>query len=255
MIAGQVPCPDTAGRAARGRIGRAGALWADLHPFRSPGMTHVTIPVRLRVFALVLMLLAPFAAHAAPTGYTGEAPVASQSDEDRTEALKVALANVVVERSGDAALPSRPDVAKALAQAERYVLQYQYKRGGAEDGSSRLILVAQFDSVAVDRLLQRSGAAGEAEKATAPETPTEATVWIGGIRNADDYARAIAYLGRSNFVRNAQPVRARGDGMLMRLSLSTDLAHFLDVVGMERTLGVDATAKTDGADAVLALQP
>lgn len=210
---------------------------------------------RLRVFALVLLLLlAPLAGQAAPSGYTGEAPVASQSDEDRVEALKAALASVVVERSGDSALPARPDVAKALAQAERYVLQYQYKRGSADDGSARLILVAQFDSVAVDRLLQRSGAGG-AETAAAPEAPAEATVWIGGIRNADDYARMIGYLGRSNFVRSAQPLRARADGMLVKLSLATDLAHFLDAVAMERTLGVDASAKTDGADAVLALLP
>lgn len=220
-------------------------------------MTPVPISARLRVFALVLLLLlAPLAGQAAPSGYTGEAPVASQSDEDRVEALKAALASVVVERSGDSALPARPDVAKALAQAERYVLQYQYKRGSADDGSARLILVAQFDSVAVDRLLQRSGAGGaETERAAAPDAPAEATVWIGGIRNADDYARTIGYLGRSNFVRSAQPLRARADGMLVKLSLATDLAHFLDAVGMERTLGVDASAKTDGADAVLALLP
>lgn len=220
-------------------------------------MTPVPISARLRVFALVLLLLlAPLAGQAAPSGYTGEAPVASQSDEDRVEALKAALASVVVERSGDSALPARPDVAKALAQAERYVLQYQYKRGSADDGSARLILVAQFDSVAVDRLLQRSGAGGaETERAAAPDAPAEATVWIGGIRNADDYARTIGYLGRSNFVRSAQPLRARADGMLVKLSLATDLAHFLDAVGMERTLGVDVSAKTDGADAVLALLP
>jgi hypothetical protein len=217
-------------------------------------MTHVPVSARSRLFALALMLLVPLAGAAAPAGYTGEAPVASQSDEDRAEALKAALASVVVARTGDAALPARPDVAKALAQAERYVLQYQYRRGSAEDGG-RMVLVAQFDGAAVDRLLQRFGAGPGAEQAAAPETPTEATVWIGGIRNADDYARVIGYLGRNNFVRGAQPMRARGDGLLVRLSLATDLAHFLDVVNMERTLGVDASAKTDGADAVLALVP
>jgi len=221
-------------------------------------MTLVPISARLRIFALaLLLLLAPLAGQAAPSGYTGEAPVASQSDEDRVEALKAALASVIVERSGDSALPARPDVAKALAQAERYVLQYQYKRGAGDDGGTRLTLVAQFDSVAVDRLLQRSGAGSgaESERAAAPDAPAEATVWIGGIRTADDYARTIGYLGRSNFVRSAQPLRARADGMLVKLSLATDLAHFLDAVAMERTLGVDASAKTDGADAVLALLP
>ena len=55
-------------------------------------------------------------------------------------------------------------------------------------------------------------------------------------QSRDDYARVIGYLGKSNLVRGVQPMQARGDGMLLKLSLATDLAHFLDAVGMERTL-------------------
>lgn len=207
--------------------------------------------IQRRVLFFLLVLLVPLAAFAAPGSYTGEAPVNSQSDEDRAGALRAALASVVVAQTGDSGAPARPEVAKAIEQAERYVLQYQYRRGS---DASKFTLVAQFDSAAVDKLLRRSGDAGT--EAAVADAPSEATVWIGGINDANDYARVVAYLARNNFVRSAQPVEARGDGMRVRLSLSTGLAHFLEAVGMERTLGVaSAGAKVDGVDATLALTP
>ncbi|MFC5489505.1 DUF2066 domain-containing protein [Dokdonella soli] len=212
----------------------------------------------LCVCALVLALLAPAAWAAAPTGYMGTAPVNSQSDDERAEALKTALANVVVAQTGDSGVLARPDVAKAVAQAERYVLQYQYRRNpvAGDAGEAKMTLVAQFDSAAVDRMLQRLGLGSADSKAAVSETPSEATVWIGGIRNAEDYARVIGYLGKNNFVRGAQPMQAHGDGILVKLSLATDLARFLDAVGMERTLTV-ASAPTSGdkVDATLSLVP
>lgn len=217
-------------------------------------MTNVRFSVCWRVFGLALLLFSSMA-QAAPGTYVGEAPVDSQSDDDRAEALKVALANVIVAQTGDSALPARADVAKALGNAERYVLQYQYRRNSGDD-AARMTLVAQFDSAAVDKLLQRFGVGAAADAAAQAEAPSEATVWIGGIRNADDYSRVMAYLGKSNFVRGAQPLQARGDGMLVKLSLATDLAHFLEAVRMERTLGVaDAATQGEGVDATLALLP
>src|SRR5690606_9616525 len=132
--------------------------------------------------------------------------------------------------------------------AERYVLQYQYQRGSE---GSKFVLVAQFDGAAVDRMLERLGFGASGAAADAADSPSEATVWIGGINDANDYARVIAYLARNNFVRNAQPTAARGDGLLVRLSLSSGLARFVETVEMERVLGVAAPgAKVDGADAV-----
>jgi hypothetical protein len=207
------------------------------------------------VLGLVLALLAPLAWAAAPATYTGTAPVNSQSDDDRTGALQTALADVVIAQTGDSSVMARPDVAKAVGQAERYVLQYRYKRNSGADDVAKMTLVAQFDSAAVDKMLSRLGLGGSNDdQAALAETPSEATVWIGGIRDANDYARVIGYLARNNFVRSAQPIRAHADGLLVKLSLATDLAHFLDAVGMERTLGVNATAPhVDGVDATLAL--
>ena len=209
------------------------------------------------LFALVVLVLAPAALRAAPATYTGEAPVNSQSDDERVDALKTALASVVIQQTGDPGVLSRSDVASAVGKADRYVLQYRYRKS-ADGAGAPLVLVAEFDSTAVDQMLQRLGL-GEFAPGTAAAieaTPTDATVWIGGIRSAQDYARVVGYLGKSPLVRGVRPQQARGDGMLVKLSLGTDLAHFLDAVGIERTLSVvSASPPVDGVDATLALAP
>lgn len=215
------------------------------------------MPVLLRIFCIALALLGPSLCVAAPSTYTGEAPVNSQSDSERAEALKTALANVVIAQTNDPGVLARADVANAMGEAERYVLQYQYRNNPpGEDGTARMTLVAQFDSAAVDRLLRRLGLGATVAAVAPEEAPSEATVWIGGIHNADDYLRVMGYLGKNNFVRATQPVQAGADGMLVKLSLVTGLAHFLDAVEMERTLGATRTAPPiGGADATLALLP
>jgi hypothetical protein len=225
------------------------------------GRCHVFAASAAAKLVLVMLLVAlPLAvAIAGPATYTGEAPVNSQSDEERASALKTALANVVIEQTGDPGVLARSDVAAAVGKAERYVLQFRYKQNAiAADGSgSRLILVAEFDSTAIDEMLQRLGlVASTGGTAPIDATPSEATVWIGGIRSAEDYARVISYLGKNNLVHGTQPSEARGDGMMVRLSLATDLKHFLDAVGMERTLSVvNGSPPVDGVDATLALGP
>ncbi|WP_331650080.1 DUF2066 domain-containing protein [Dokdonella sp.] len=201
------------------------------------------------VLALLLAVL-PLASIAGPSSYTGTAPVNSQSDEERTSALQTALANVVIEQTGDSSVMARPEVAKAIEKAERYVLQYSYRRNAQADAP--MTLVAQFDASAVDQMLQKFGLGALADVPLAPDTPTEATLWIGDIRDADDYARVMGYLGRNNFVKAVQPTQATSDGILVHVSLSTDVAHFLGAIAMERTLA-ESTSRVDGADAALVL--
>jgi len=219
---------------------------------------HWTMPVRLfRLLPLFLLVLATAFAQpavAAPNTYTGSAPVNSQSDDERAAALKTALANVVIEQTGDAGILARGDVARAVAQAGRYVLQYGYR--GAAGGSSPLTLVAQFDSEAVDAMLARLGLRDAAQAAAAADAGSEASVWIGGVRSADDWLRLAGYLARNNFVRSSRPLQARGDAVLMRLALASDLPHFLDAVSAERTLSVESRDSVAGdADARLVLTP
>jgi hypothetical protein len=214
---------------------------------------HRTMPVRLsRLLPLFLLVFATVFAQpapAAPTAYTGSAPVNSQNDDERAAALKTALANVVIEQTGDAGILARADVAKAVAQADRYVLQYSYR---GSDGARTL--VAQFDSEAVDAMLARLGLRDAAQAAAPANATTEASVWIGGVRNADDWLRVAGYLARNNFVRSSRPLEARGDAVLMRLTLASDVPHFLDAVAAERTLAVESRDSVSGdADARLVL--
>lgn len=231
---------------------------------RSPETAVRRLPRRgltafVALIAVAFALLASPMLRAAPPTYTGEAPVDSQSDDDRLEALKIALANVIIDQTGDAGVLSRSDVAAQLAKADRYMLQFKYRQnpGAADTGAPKMTLIVEFDATAVDRMLQGLGLAS-AGVAGAPidATPADVTVWIGGIRSADDYARVIGYLAKSNLVKSTQPRQARGDGMLVRLSLATDLKHFLDAVSMERQLSVvNGAPPVDGIDATLALGP
>ncbi len=193
------------------------------------------IRVLVRLVGLLVLLAGPLSLAAAPATYTGTAPVRSQSDTEREAALKTALAGVVIERSGDPGVLARPEVAKAVAQAERYVLQYHYRANPyAADDEARLSLVAEFDSGAVDRLLAELGLGVTAGAAV--EASSEARLAIGSIRDADDFLRLMAYLTRNNFVREVEPTGAHGEVLELRLSLRTGLAAFLEAVAMERTL-------------------
>lgn len=211
--------------------------------------------------ALGLTVL-PVSLAAAPTTYSGEAPVASQSEGERAEALKTALADVVMRLSGDTGALARSDVARAVGDAGRYVLQYQYRRDVSTDTDGapqvRLTLVAEFDTVAVDRMLARLGLVGDGSTAAA-ETgaePARLRLWISGIHSARDYARALGYLTRHTLVRDAKSSEARGDGMLVEVTSIAGQPRLLDALGGEGTLSVTSAAPpVEGIDATLALLP
>jgi len=207
--------------------------------------------------AVMLLLLMPVAA-AAPATYSGEAPVGSQSEAERAEALKSALADVVMRLSGDSGALARSDVARAVADAARHVLQYQYRRDVGTDAGGlpqvRLTLVAEFDAFAVDRMLDRLGLS---DTPVAPDVaPSEHRLWISGVHSALDYARVLGYLTRHALVRDAQASEARGDGLLVRITVLGGLDRLLGTVGSEGTLRVTSAAPpVDGIDATLALVP
>jgi len=198
---------------------------------------------------------------AAPSTYSGEASVNSQSDGERAEALKTALADVVIRLSGDSTALARTDVARAIAVASKSVLQYQYRRDLVTDAAAaapqlRLTLVAQFDTVAVDRLLANLGLVGDGSSSAVDTTPSEHRLWISGVHSAVDYARALGYLARHPLVRDAQTTEARADGMLIKVTVIGGFERLLDLIGSEGTLRVNsANPPVEGIDATLALAP
>ncbi|WP_175497975.1 DUF2066 domain-containing protein [Dokdonella immobilis] len=216
---------------------------------------------RLLLAGVLMAMLACLQAAAAPATYSGEAPVTSQSEAERAGALKSALADVVIRLSGDPGILARAEVAKAVADADKYVLQYRYRRDSGIDETSgaattRLMLVAEFDSSAVDRMLAGLGLAVAGAAAPVDATPVERRIWISGIHSAEDYARGMGYLARQSLVRQAWPLEARGDGILVRLSVAGGLDRWLAAVDGEGVLRVNsASPPLDGIDATLILSP
>ena len=120
-------------------------------------------PVRELLCAFLVVACAVAAAPVRAQGlglYSGEAPVADQSDEQRAAGMSAALSQVVVKLTGDPAVVSREAVAKALGEAGRYAQRYSYRQDVVAEGGQpqvKLTLVAQFDRAAIDRLLRDFG--------------------------------------------------------------------------------------------------
>lgn len=217
---------------------------------------------RLPRLTLLLFAAACALAHAGGL-YTAQVPVASQADEERGAALKAALAQVVVKVSGDAAIVNKPEVAKAIAAADKYVQQYQYAQEVATENGQpqvRLNLVAQFDRDAVDRLIAEAAgssrpAAGDAAQA-APETQSGTyRVWVSGIASAEDYARLIGALRRNDLLRGLQVEQARGDGLQLRLDAASSLPRLLESLAGGPVHVLNAKPPVEGIDALLGMQP
>nr|VFK11241.1 MAG: hypothetical protein BECKLPF1236B_GA0070989_102122 [Candidatus Kentron sp. LPFa] len=94
--------------------------------------------------------------------YQAEAPVADESESERNKAMRAALLQVMIKRSGQRGLANRPGMARILQRPERHMQQFRYRseREVLSDKSaspaSRLIFQVQFDSVSVDRLLRKA---------------------------------------------------------------------------------------------------
>ena len=154
-------------------------------PVRS---AHFSVASRTKRFLVALVMLVAnviaFPLMAAPATYSGESPVANQTEAARSGALKTALADVVIRLSGDAGILARDDVAKAVAAADKYVLQYRYRNETVTDDSTggagqQLVLVAEFDSNAVDRMLAGLGLAGAGSAVAIDTTPVQKRVSCG----------------------------------------------------------------------------
>ena len=212
------------------------------------------------VWFLAFLCGIPYAA--ADSLYTGQVPVASQSERDTAAGLSAALTQVLAKLSGDNAVLSRPGVAKAVAQPNRYVLQYQFAQEAVSgQAPARLTLVAQFDHTAVDRLLSdlglvRTETAADTATAAAPVTDTRPQtfrVWVSGVNSALDYARAVGALGRNDLVRSVQAEAARNDGVQLRVEVNGPLQRLLDSLASGPVRVLDAAPPVEGVDALLGI--
>jgi hypothetical protein len=82
---------------------------------------------------------------------------------------------------------------------------------------------------------------------------TNTVVWISGLSSAEDYARALGALSHDQLVREVQPQQARGDGMLVKLTLNVALEPWLANLAADNPLrAVSARPPIEGVEATLA---
>lgn len=117
----------------------------------------------ITVVVLPILFWLPFTGHAAVVSglYEAEVAVADQSESTRRQALREALAQVLVKLTGDSEAGSRSDARPLLDDAERYLQQYRYREylektadGGRE---TRQFLWAVFDANTLDEGIRRAG--------------------------------------------------------------------------------------------------
>lgn len=203
----------------------------------------------LKCFSLLLLLVLDGGslAHAAST-YTGDAPVQNQGEEERAKGLQAALAQVVVQLTGDANAPAQSEVSRAIARTSQRPLQFQYRT----DSTGATRLVAQFDADTVNNLLRENGLTPpDGGGATLGWTPSSATIRVEGIRSASDYAQLIRFLSTLDLVRSVAPEQAQGEAVRLHLDLAADLPRFLDAIGSSSLLRVVNPKPGDGVDATL----
>lgn len=190
--------------------------------------------------------------------YSGEAPVNSQAEGERNEAMKTAFAQVVTKVSGDNSILTRPEVAKAIAAPGRYVQQYEYRQDVVTDNGqpqAHLTLVAQFDRDAVDQLIGGAAKSG-ADTTAATDTRVQSyRVWVSGVSSADDYARLVGTLSHNELVRTVQAEQARGDGVELRIDTVGPLQRVLDSLGSGPIHVSNAKPPVEGVDALLDMHP
>ncbi len=114
--------------------------------------------------ALLLSLQAESACAVELEGlYEAEVPVAGQQLGERERALQAALAQVLVKVSGQRSVVHTAGVTEALKTPSQYVQQYRYRDlppdadNPIDTGRPSQVLWAQFDRVAVNRLLKEQG--------------------------------------------------------------------------------------------------
>lgn len=119
-------------------------------------------PIRLiSLLCLVFGVLISVAAPAAVIKnlYEAEVPVDGQSSQERADAVRTALNQVLIKVTGNREISSEPKVGDLLDNAGRYVQQYRYRQlhgnpvAGIPESTVREVLWVHFDPAAITRYL------------------------------------------------------------------------------------------------------
>ncbi|MFN2310097.1 MAG: DUF2066 domain-containing protein [Gammaproteobacteria bacterium] len=106
------------------------------------------------LLAGLLLLLAGLPRLASAAIHEAIVPVADRGEAARQQAVRQALAEVLVRVSGDPELPQQAAVTPLLAEAGQYLQQYQYE---GSEAVGDLMLRAGFDATALEARLRQQG--------------------------------------------------------------------------------------------------
>jgi hypothetical protein len=120
----------------------------------TPRIRHI-FPSLLLVTLLLQFSASLFAAEINNL-YDYEVGVASQSPEDRSQAIRGAFGQVLVKVTGNAGAAQMPALQSALANASQYVLKYTYRVDTSAEPEKRYIRV-YFDSLSVNQQVRNAG--------------------------------------------------------------------------------------------------
>lgn len=199
----------------------------------------------MRLAALCGWLLAVWAGMATAADlYTGEVPVADQSDGARKAATVEALKQVLVKVSGDPAAKDRAELAGALADPEPLVQAYYYRQDVDRSGPTptlRLYYAANFEPRAITRLLSSSGLSQWARERPA------LMVWV-----AADAGGTLGLLGEAQLAPLLRHGSERGIELRAASTSEEERASTLALVERQSVEGLRAQAARSGVPGVLA---
>lgn len=162
----------------------------------------------LRIAILLLGLWAVACGAQQPLDiYRVEAPVANQSEAERTAAAKATLGDVIVKVLGDASALSHPLVRQAITDAPNYLAKFTY--------SSEKTLVLNYSPLAINRLLQQA-------QLVAPTTSAAQQLQVTNVQDFASFKQAQAYLKTVAVVRRAELASVNKDVLLFNLTLEGD---------------------------------
>ncbi len=166
------------------------------------------LPV-LRIAALLFGLWAMACGAQQPLDiYRVEAPVADQSEAERTAAAKATLGDVIVKvLGGDASALGNPMVRQAINDAPNYLAKFSY--------SSDKTLVLNYSPLAVTRLLQQA-------QLMAPPGSAALAFQVTNVQDFASFKQLQAYLKTVAVIRRVELVSVNKDVILFNLTLEGD---------------------------------
>jgi hypothetical protein len=140
--------------------------------------------------------------------YRVEAPVANQSEAERTTAAKATLGDVIVKvLGGDASALGHPLVRQAIVDAPNYLAKFSY--------SSEKTLVLNYSPLAINRLLQQA-------QLVAPASSTAQQIQVTNVQDFASFKQVQAYLKAVAVIRRVDLASVNRDVLLFNLTLDGD---------------------------------